>query len=89
MYLFLLFLQVARFHCNGKYLATGSRDSTCRLWDIQSGNCVRLMTGGKSPITSLAFSPNGKQLVSGGESESTVIHEECIVSHGYTVCAVQ
>ena len=40
-------VQVVRFHPNGKYIATGSCDHTCRLWDIQSGRCVRLMTGSK------------------------------------------
>lgn len=36
-----------RFHPNGRYIATGSSDQTCRLWDIQNGQCVRLMPGSK------------------------------------------
>ena len=39
--------QVAQFHPNGNYIATGSTDRTCRLWDINTGNCVRLYTGSK------------------------------------------
>ena len=38
---------MVRFHPNGKYIATGSRDHTSRLWDIQNGQCVRLLTGNK------------------------------------------
>ena len=40
-------IQVAQFHPNGKYIATGSSDHTCRLWDIHSGQCVRLLAGKK------------------------------------------
>ena len=39
--------QAVTFHPNGNYLATGSSDHTCRLWDVQSGHCMRLMEGGK------------------------------------------
>ena len=39
--------QVVQFHPNGKYIATGSSDRTCRLWDVQSGQCVRLLPGSK------------------------------------------
>lgn len=42
-----LFLQCVKFHQNCTYLATASTDRTCRLWDLQSGNCVRLFTGHK------------------------------------------
>ena len=41
------FLQCVKFHQNCTYLATASTDQTCRLWDLQSGNCVRLFTGHK------------------------------------------
>ena len=44
---FAIFRQVAQFHPNGKYIATGSSDHTCRLWDIHSGHCVRLLAGQK------------------------------------------
>ena len=41
------FFQCVKFHQNCTYLATASTDQTCRLWDLQSGNCVRLFTGHK------------------------------------------
>ena len=43
--------QTVAFHPNGNYLATGSTDLTCRLWDVQSGHCVRVMEGGKVRVT--------------------------------------
>ena len=36
-----------RFHPNSNYVATGSSDRTIRLWDVLSGNCVRIFTGHK------------------------------------------
>ena len=35
-------VQTVRFHPNGNYVATGSMDKSCRLWDLQSGECVRV-----------------------------------------------
>lgn len=43
-----------RFHPNSNYVATGSSDRTIRLWDVLTGNCVRIFTGHKvSPVTRL------------------------------------
>lgn len=36
-----------RFHPNSNYVATGSADRTIRLWDVLTGNCVRILTGHK------------------------------------------
>lgn len=41
-----------------------------RLWDVNNGRIVRLFEGHKAGISSLAFSPDGKNLISGGEDGS-------------------
>jgi WD40 repeat protein len=51
---------------DGKVLATGSRDSTARLWDATTGLPLGEPLPHDSWVRSLAFSPDGKTLVSGG-----------------------
>jgi transcription initiation factor TFIID subunit 5 len=58
--------QCLKFHPNSLYLATGSSDNSCRLWDVQRGACVRLFLGHSDAVTTLAISPDGKLLASAG-----------------------
>ena len=42
-----LIFQCVCFHPNGNYIASGSSEYSCRLWDIQSGQFVRVFAGHK------------------------------------------
>jgi WD40 repeat protein/transcriptional regulator with XRE-family HTH domain len=48
---------------DGRYLATGSLDTTARLWDLNTGELIRVFSGHTAEITGLAFSPDSQFLV--------------------------
>ena len=77
-----LILQCCQFHPNSNYVATGSSDRTVRLWDVLSGNHVRLMTGHKAPIYTLAFSIDGRYLASGSADKRVLIWD---LAHGHLI----
>jgi WD40 repeat protein/serine/threonine protein kinase/DNA-binding XRE family transcriptional regulator len=57
-------LSSATFSPDGKYVLTGSNDTTVRLWDRQSGQEVRQFPGHTDFVVA-AFSPDGRQLITG------------------------
>ncbi|KAH8103094.1 WD40 repeat-like protein [Cristinia sonorae] len=56
---------------SGEVVAAGSTDSfEVFLWSVQTGKLLDVLTGHEGPISSLAFSPTGNQLVSGSWDKS-------------------
>lgn len=60
-------IQCIQWHVNCNYIATGSSDKTVRLWDVNTGECVRIFIGHRSMVLSLAMSPDGRYMASGDE----------------------
>ena len=51
----------------GEYVSTGHeyRDNTVRIWDVESGIAIKTLNGHTKEVSSVAYSPDGKYVVSG------------------------
>jgi WD40 repeat protein len=58
---------------DGRRLASGSKDETIRIWDVQTGKELNVFVGHEDYITDVSFSPNGKWLASASESKSVML----------------
>ena len=55
---------------DGNILASGSEDTTIRLWDMHTGEHKRTLNGHTDRVYSVAFSPDGKTLASGSDDNT-------------------
>jgi hypothetical protein len=53
------------FSPDGKQIASGSNDTTVKVWDASTGQEIRTLKGHTNTVYSVAFSPDGKQIISG------------------------
>ena len=53
------------FSPDGRRVASGSSDTTVRLWDVETWACVKTLEGHSSGVVSVCFSPDGRRLASG------------------------
>merc|ERR1711988_805941 len=62
--------------------ASGSYDKTVRIWDVMSGECVHVLNGHSSGVSSVCYSPDGKTLASGSYDNTVriwdVMSGECV-----------
>lgn len=59
------------WHPNCNYIVTGGDDKTVRMWDVQSGNCVRLLSGCAAGVNKVKVSPSG-QMIAGADYNGVV-----------------
>ena len=53
------------FSPDGQQIVSGSRDKSVRVWDVSTGDMLKVMKDHRSSVRSVAFSSDGKQIVSG------------------------
>lgn len=51
-------------------MASGSKDSTVRLWEVSTGRAVVVLKGHTDAVTVVAFSPKGTPLASASQDQS-------------------
>ena len=50
---------------DGRRAVSASKDNTVRLWDLDTGQCLRTLEGHKRDVNSVSVSPDGRRAVSG------------------------
>jgi WD40 repeat protein len=55
-----------RFSADGRQALSGSMDKTLKLWDVETGKCVKTLEGHRGYVNAIDISPDGKFALSGG-----------------------
>ena len=61
------------FDSRGINLLTGSSDATCRLWDVETGECKQVLDGHKEDIFSCAFNYDGDTIITASKDNTCKI----------------
>lgn len=68
-------IKAVAFTPDGKYLLTGSRDKSIKLWDVTSGRELRSYLGHSATINDIDVSDDGKHFVSSSADMTAILWE--------------
>jgi WD40 repeat protein/serine/threonine protein kinase len=60
---------------DGRWALSGSADTTLRLWDISTGQCVRVFHGHNNYVSSVSMSADGRLALSGSSDNTLQLWE--------------
>ena len=58
------------FSPDGKWIVSGARDKTIKIFNAITGEKIRTLKGHTKPITCVSFSPDGRRIASAGEDHT-------------------
>nr|WP_169330798.1 WD40 repeat domain-containing protein [Fortiea contorta] len=56
---------------DAKILISGSRDTTIRIWHLETGELIRTLTGHREEVCAIALSPD-EQIIASGSADKTI-----------------
>ncbi len=68
------------FSPDGSLLASGDNDGEIKLWEVSSGQCLKTLHRGDSPVGALVFSADDNMLISSNNDEEVSF---CDIDNGY------
>ena len=75
-------VQVVVFSPDDRWLASGAKDNTIKIWEVATGRLLRTLYGHGNAVNALAVSPDGKLLASGSGDTYDVRYEKLFFAGG-------
>lgn len=67
------FLYAMAFSPDGRWLLTGGYKGDASLWDVESGERLRVVVGHDKTLRAIAFSPDGRKFATGSDDRNAIV----------------